>query len=152
MLSTSSSLQGRQSAPTTAAAAAAWLRCLRHSRPPHVPRHTLQAAVQSAALAATEQELVAAVRSLGYPQAIFPGGEASIRAGIDAAIARLEAATPTPSPLQPVSPLLLGEWHLIYASRCTRAAWPGRRTAREQGRRGLQGGCMFGRLVGFGRS
>ncbi|PSC74132.1 Alkylglycerol monooxygenase [Micractinium conductrix] len=68
---------------------------------------------------AAEQELLTAVKSLGYPAAVFPGDEQQ-RAGIDAAIQTLEAATPTPSPLrQPgggPSPLLLGEWKLVYAS------------------------------------
>lgn len=48
-----------------------------------------------------------------YPAAIFPGDEPT-RADIAAAVAALEAATPTPSPLR--SPLLLGEWELIFAS------------------------------------
>lgn len=63
---------------------------------------------------AAEQELLSSVEALGrYPTALFPGDEAG-RAGIDAAIAALEAATPTPAPLR--SPLLLGEWQLVYAS------------------------------------
>lgn len=68
-----------------------------------------------------QQDLLAAVESLGYPASIFPGDEQS-RAGIDSSIKRLEEANPTPSPLQQAerggqpSPALLGDWQLIYAS------------------------------------
>ncbi|KAI7844010.1 hypothetical protein COHA_002547 [Chlorella ohadii] len=84
----------------------------------------LQAASASAApalLSEPERALLAAVDALGYPAAIFPGDEPSRRT-IDSSIAALEAASPTPSPLrQPEcggapSPLLLGDWELIYAS------------------------------------
>lgn len=68
-----------------------------------------------------EQALLTAVEALGYPAAIFPGDEPSRRT-IDSSIAALEAASPTPSPLQQPehggapSPLLLDEWELMYAS------------------------------------
>lgn len=84
----------------------------------------LQAASASATpalLSEPERALLAAVDALGYPAAIFPGDEPSRRT-IDSSIAALEAASPTPSPLrQPEcggapSPLLLGDWELIYAS------------------------------------
>lgn len=62
-----------------------------------------------------ERELLAAVDALGYPASIFPGDEPA-RASIDRSVERLEAATPNPSPLQPPSPALLGDWQLVYAS------------------------------------
>ncbi|KAL4422392.1 hypothetical protein ABPG75_008589 [Micractinium tetrahymenae] len=71
--------------------------------------------------ATAEQELLRQIGSLGYPAAIFPGDEQA-RAGIDAAVAALEAATPTPSSLQQPqrggqpAEELLGDWQLVYAS------------------------------------
>lgn len=102
------------------------LRIAPRHRPPSPFLSTLQATSQAAATASTpltepERALLAAVDALGYPAAIFPGDEPARRA-IDGSIVALEAATPAPSPLrQPErggapSPLLLGEWELIYAS------------------------------------
>lgn len=83
----------------------------------------LQASTLAASVLVTEPEqaLLTAVEALGYPAAIFPGDEPSRRT-IDSSIAALEAASPTPSPLQQPehdgapAPLLLDEWELIYAS------------------------------------
>ncbi|PRW60232.1 PAP fibrillin [Chlorella sorokiniana] len=103
----------------TRGARSAWSRCW-----PAGWRNAIgkaSAAAASTQLAQPEQELLSAVQALGYPAAIFPGDEPSRRT-IDGSIAALEAASPTPSPLrQPErgdtpSPLLLGEWELVYAS------------------------------------
>jgi hypothetical protein len=81
----------------------------------------LAAAVPQAAATGSEQELLTAVKALGYPASIFPGDEAA-RSQIDSSVQHLEAANPTPAPLQQPgrggqpSPLLLGDWKLVYAS------------------------------------
>jgi hypothetical protein len=78
-------------------------------------RRRVSTAVLQADCCTAELELLAAVDALGYPASIFPGDETA-RADIDRSIERLEAATPSPSPLRPPSPALLGDWQLVYAS------------------------------------
>ncbi|KAG2445814.1 hypothetical protein HXX76_000418 [Chlamydomonas incerta] len=65
---------------------------------------------------------------LGFPQSVLPGEDEG-KAAIDKVLQRLEALTPVPEPLMwpnvpgegvpGVSPLLLGEWELVYASNGT---------------------------------
>ncbi|GIL70399.1 hypothetical protein Vretimale_3589 [Volvox reticuliferus] len=75
-------------------------------------------------LAETKKELNFLLQTLGYPNTVLPG-EPQAKSEIDKVLHRLEALTQAPEPLiwhqQPggilgVSPLLLGEWELVYAS------------------------------------
>ncbi|KAI3429815.1 hypothetical protein D9Q98_010128 [Chlorella vulgaris] len=94
-----------------------WTPAARPKRAARLQNHRLLAASSSANVNSdiAERALLTAVDSLGYPAAIFPGNEPA-RSGIDSSIAQLEAATPTPSPLQPPSGRLLADWKLVYAS------------------------------------
>ncbi|GFR46872.1 hypothetical protein Agub_g8513, partial [Astrephomene gubernaculifera] len=81
-------------------------------------------------LAETKKELDRLLQNLGFPQTVLPG-ELKAKAEIDKVLHRLEALNPNPNPLQAdieqrptgdlsgISPLLLGEWELLYASNGT---------------------------------
>ncbi|EFJ50822.1 hypothetical protein VOLCADRAFT_120517 [Volvox carteri f. nagariensis] len=75
-------------------------------------------------LAETKKELNLLIQNLGFPSTVLPG-DPRAKSEIDKVLHRLEALTPAPEPLlwqqQPggtpgISPLLLGEWELLYAS------------------------------------
>lgn len=85
------------------------------------PRRLQAVSASSVTYSTAEEGLLQQIKTLGYPAAIFPGDEQA-RAGIDAAVVALEAATLVPSPLQQPqrggqpAPELLGDWKLVYAS------------------------------------
>lgn len=74
----------------------------------------------------TKKELKLLLDRLGFPAAILPGSEQA-KGDVDRLLDRLERLNPHPTPLRQAatgglpqaSPLLLGDWELIYASNGT---------------------------------